>query len=293
MGLKHFYFWAMDWNWNWGWIVSIWEMHPVVAHREYIWTRYSAVILWFLFFLGVHILSSILSPIFFPKILKKTNKKARSRFIRWNVEVVSLLHSIMICALAIPIYILMKIYPEHEWFKEIVADPLYGYSEKAMFVVAIAAGYFIWDFLVCVIYYRIFRFQGLFHALFSMVSFVLVCITEMFIYYGLIFLIFEVSTPFLNIRSLLNKADKGESKAYYINSILFVFTFFLSRVAFGLYQQFHCSVKIIHNVENLSPFVVVWYFLASMSSTLINMYWFVLIVMKMVELFLPSKPKTS
>jgi hypothetical protein len=246
------------------------------------------VICWFLFFSAIYLLSNILSPIMFPHILKKTDKKSHSRVIKWNLEVVSLVNSIIICSLAIPYYIIMKVNPSNLEFSEIVNDPFYGYSERALFVISIATGYFVWDLIVSIIHYPILKFVSLFHAMFSMLSFLMIFKTRLFIYYGLVFLIFEASTPFLNIRSLLNKANKSKSKLYYINGILFVFTFFLSRLVFGFYQFFNCSSKIIHNWEQFSPIVVTWYFIASTSSNVINIYWFVKIIMRLIELFEPE-----
>jgi hypothetical protein len=56
-------------------------------------------------------------------------------------------------------------------------------------------------------------------------------------YYGLNFVLYELSTPFLNIHWFLDKFDKTGSKAQLYNGILLLASFAGSRLIWGSYQS--------------------------------------------------------
>jgi hypothetical protein len=56
-------------------------------------------------------------------------------------------------------------------------------------------------------------------------------------YYGLNFVLYELSTPSLNIHWLLDKLSLTGSRIQLVNGITLLVTFFLCRVAWGNYQS--------------------------------------------------------
>ena len=54
------------------------------------------------------------------------------------------------------------------------------------------------------------------------------------------FLLWELSTPFVYTRWFLHKAGMSRTTAYKVNGVLMVLVFFLCRNVAGLGEQFHC-----------------------------------------------------
>lgn len=57
-------------------------------------------------------------------------------------------------------------------------------------------------------------------------------------YYGLSFILYELSTPFLNVHWFCDKLGLTGSKLQLYNGIALLFTFFACRVVWGSYQSF-------------------------------------------------------
>mmetsp|Transcript_20562 Transcript_20562/g.50705 ORF Transcript_20562/g.50705 Transcript_20562/m.50705 type:complete len:140 (-) Transcript_20562:33-452(-) len=53
-------------------------------------------------------------------------------------------------------------------------------------------------------------------------------------YYGAVFILFELSTPFLNLRNLLRLIGRDRSLLFRLSEASFTVTFFAVRVVFGL-----------------------------------------------------------
>ena len=58
-------------------------------------------------------------------------------------------------------------------------------------------------------------------------------------YYGLNFILYELSTPFLNIHWFLDKINMTGSSTQLYNGILLLITFGLCRLVWGVYQTLH------------------------------------------------------
>ena len=58
-------------------------------------------------------------------------------------------------------------------------------------------------------------------------------------YYGLNYLLYQLSTPFLNIHWWLDKLGKTGSRIQWINGLVLITTFGGSRIVWGYYTSYH------------------------------------------------------
>lgn len=119
-------------------------------------------------------------------------------------------------------------------------------------------------------------------------------------YYGLNFVLYELSTPFLNIHWFLDKFDRTGSRAQLYNGILLLLSFGGSRLVWGSYQSalIYSDVwKAWHTTEPLADkclayaaralgltvpvgcrsmpaWLAVGYVSANTALSLLNFYWF-------------------
>ena len=101
-----------------------------------------------------------------------------------------------------------------------------------------AAGYFLWDTTVSVEHLEILGVSSLLHGLaalgVSMLGF-----RPFANYYGINFVLYELSTPFLNVHWFLDKFGMTGSTVQWVNGILLLASFFASRLVWGVYQSVH------------------------------------------------------
>ncbi|CAG8517460.1 8593_t:CDS:2 [Paraglomus occultum] len=181
--------------------------------------------------------SRIISPILFPKSYKQLSDRKR---LSWDIHVVSLVHSVAITALSIPLL----------FDETLQKDKVFGYDEYAGNVYAIACGYFLWDSLVSLYYVRDFGVGFVVHG--SVCFGVYLFAYRPFLnYYGAAFLMFELSTPFLNLHWFMDKVGATGSWLQIINvSVLPV----LDRVPLFL-QVIYGGANVVLNTLN-----VLWFF---------------------------------
>lgn len=102
---------------------------------------------------------------------------------------------------------------------------------------------------------------------------------------GAAFLMWELSTPFVNVRWLLAKMGRDTSRLYVANGLAMVVVFFLCRNVWGTY----CSVRFFQATQaeldsprpgGFSAGGIWGYRIANVSLNLLNLYWFTLMVRK-------------
>ncbi|CAB4425192.1 unnamed protein product [Rhizophagus irregularis] len=108
--------------------------------------------------------------------------------LNWDIHFVSMVHCLLIVLLSIPIF----------WDEELIKDKVFGYDNYAGNVYSIACGYFLWDALVSLYHVREFGIGFVLHGTCCFGVF-LFAYRPFLNYYGAVFLMFEISTPFLNI----------------------------------------------------------------------------------------------
>lgn len=98
-------------------------------------------------------------------------------------------------------------------------------------------------------------------------------------YYGVNLILYELSTPFLNIHWFMDKTGKTGSTAQLLNGILLLMTFGGSRLVWGTYQSVNMyhDMWVAYNKPGNNP-VPAWlamsYVVANTILSMLNFFWF-------------------
>ncbi|KAL8747672.1 MAG: hypothetical protein Q9190_000468 [Brigantiaea leucoxantha] len=209
--------------------------------------------------LSYHVIGVFISPplsrALFPRIYPNLPKRSR---LNWDVHVVSLVQSIFVCAAA-----LWVIFKDDERRAMDWKERVWGYTGSAGMIQALAAGYFLWDLQICIRYIKVFGWGMLMHAIAALVVFCLgfvsfaaaqtmavlgwtvqylqltfVYLQRPFVnYYGPTFILYELSSPFLNFHWFFDKLQMTGSRPQWYNGILLLSSFFCCRLLWGTYQS--------------------------------------------------------
>ncbi|KAL0936651.1 TLC domain-containing protein [Colletotrichum truncatum] len=238
----------------------------------------------------------------------------RKRRINWDAHVVSLVQSVLINGLALWIMFVDTERSEMDWQARI-----WGYTGAAGMIQALAAGYFLWDLVVTSCNMDVFGIGTLAHAISAL--FVYALGFRPFInYYGCIFILWELSTPFLNIHWFFDKLGMTGSRPQLYNGLMLLFTFFSCRLVYGTYQ----SVRVFSDIfaaintnpilpqEYINPetgntptatgvmrfatststvpaWLAVAYLVSNITLNGLNLYWFIMMIRAVRKRFQPAK----
>jgi len=106
-----------------------------------------------------------------------------------------------------------------------------------------AAGYFLWDLMITVQHVKVFGLGMLAHAISALLVFSF-GFRPFLNFYSSTFILYELSSPFLNFHWFFDKLDMTGSKAQLYNGIVLLFTFFCCRLCWGTYQ----SVRVYQDI---------------------------------------------
>ncbi|RUS25770.1 DUF887-domain-containing protein [Jimgerdemannia flammicorona] len=224
--------------------------------------------------------SVALSPILFPKTYPQLKGFKR---VNWDIHVVSMAHCIVIILGSVPML----------WDPALSKDKVFGYSPWAGNVFAIACGYFLWDTCTSIKYIKQQGAGFVFHGV-SSFSVYIFSYRPFLNYYGAPFLMFELSTPFLNINWFMDKLGMTGSIAQLINGFFLLSTFFFARLVFGFYMSFQTYLDVLAVIDRVPMFLCIIYSLANVVLNLLNTYWFWQMVKSLARRFQPApKPKST
>lgn len=163
----------------------------------------------------------------------------------------SMVQSCAICVLA-----LWTIAVDKERANMDFEERMWGYTGAAALVQALATGYFLFDLVVMVRYLDVFGLGMLAHASSCLVTYTLGFVRSIsgyvyfafanfimqrpiFNYYGCVFMLYELSTPFLNIHWFFDKLGMTGSKAQLYNGLALLGVFFSARLVWGAYSSYN------------------------------------------------------
>ncbi|GAA5976959.1 hypothetical protein JCM10908_005692 [Rhodotorula pacifica] len=176
------------------------------------------------------------------------------------------------------------------------ADPLYGVALPEQRLSAIAAGYFVWDAFVTA---RHIGTQGVgffLHGAVCLVAF-LFTLRPFVLWCGPNFLIWELSTIFLNMHWLLDKLHMTGSIAQMINGFFLVASYVVVRLIMGTYNSIRLWKLLVPAVgdNSLNALRVRdagslrWlYLVLNLAANSLNFYWFRLMLLALRKRFVPA-----
>eukprot|EP00658_Telonema_sp_P-2_P039758 TRINITY_DN283_c0_g3_i2.p1 TRINITY_DN283_c0_g3~~TRINITY_DN283_c0_g3_i2.p1 ORF type:complete len:208 (-),score=30.60 TRINITY_DN283_c0_g3_i2:80-703(-) len=179
-----------------------------------------------------------------------------------------MIHAILICPLA--------------WYTattpELTADKVYGDNYAWYTCASIAGGYFAWDLGVTCLHLSTWGFGALIHAAACLAVYT-IALSPIFAYYGTFFLLWEASTPFLNMRWFLLQYGMKDTPIYFWNGLLLVLSFFIVRICLGLLvsYDFHTTSYELFLKGDLPWQTIVVLSIANVVLNSLNIYWLSLI----------------
>lgn len=184
----------------------------------------------------------------------------------------------------------------------ILADPLFyrdtiwGRTEFSTLVMAISAGYFLYDSLECAFRIQHEGWDFLLHGVFCFLVFSNLTYTGYMHFYGAGFLLWELSTPMLHFRWVLYKIGKGDTKLYKYNALAGMATFFACRILWGnaLSLMFwFASYRALRTPRGAElPMSAIWFYrLSTFVMNGLNAWWFTKMVAILQEALAAKKQR--
>ncbi|KAL4919330.1 TLC domain-containing protein [Aspergillus aurantiobrunneus] len=191
--------------------------------------HFHEVVTVFIAYLFIHyFLSPWLSPKLFPRHYPNLNKRTK---LNWDVHVVSLIQSTFINAVA-----LWVLFTDDERKSMTPGERVLGYTGSCALISSLAVGYFIYDLIISTIYVKIFGIGMLFHAISALWVFSF-GFRPFVNYYAPVFILYELSSPFLNIHWFLDKVNMTGSSLQWYNGMALLVVFFFCRLFWGTWQS--------------------------------------------------------
>ncbi|KAJ2055068.1 hypothetical protein GGI08_004280 [Coemansia sp. S2] len=158
------------------------------------------------------------------------------------------------------------------------ANPVHGSDPVAESAFTVTLGYFLWDMVNT---YRNIDVDGwgfMAHAIMSFGVYLL-AYSPLLQYYGACFMMFEISTLFLNIHNTLEDLELQEAILYYINATALVSSFFFARIVYGTILSINVWRELANSTIPINPLAVSFVRLANITLMCLSYYWFSIIIM--------------
>jgi len=148
------------------------------------------------------------------------------------VHVVSFVQSVLVCSLSLYVMWADDERREMDW-----QGRVWGYTGGTGLIQGFGCGYFLWDLWITATNLSMFGPGMLAHAISALTVFSF-GFRPFVNYYAPNFILYELSSPFLNIHWFCDKLDLTGSTIQLINGIFLLTTFFLCRLVWGTYSSF-------------------------------------------------------
>ncbi|KAL4780918.1 TLC domain-containing protein [Aspergillus varians] len=189
---------------------------------------HEVVVIFFVYIFIHYVLSPWLSPKLFPHHYPNLNKRTK---LNWDVHVVSLVQSTFISAIA-----LWVLFVDEERKSMTSRERVLGYSGSCALISSLATGYFIYDLIISTIYLKMFGIGMLSHAVSALWVFSF-GFRPFLNFYAPVFILYELSSPFLNIHWFLDKVNMTGSSMQWYNGMALLIVFFFCRLVWGTWQS--------------------------------------------------------
>lgn len=230
-----------------------------------------------LFWTVLQLISFYLTPRIFGKYYSALDERRRAQ---WHVRSVSVVHAIVSVCLALPLL----------FDEELRSDMIFGFSDYAAWVHTIPCGYFIWDTIVCIYYIQDSGIGFVIHGIVSFLVFYL-AYRPFLIPFGAVFLMFELSTPFLHFNWFLDKCNLTGTTLQLLNFMLLGLSYAGVRITFGLYSSFFFFTSMWEHLDEVPLPLAIFYSISNILLNGLNLYWLLLMVPSMMGRFGGPKEK--
>ncbi|KAL6879620.1 DUF887 domain-containing protein [Trichoderma longibrachiatum] len=266
---------------------------PLHIHEVLLSALFYTVIFW--------PISPMLSRLLAPQ---HYNKLSRKRRLNWDAHVVSFIQSTLINVIAIWVMVVDQERKNMDW-----EERVWGYTGAAGMVQALAAGYFVWDLFVTSFNLDVFGLGTLAHAIAALLVYTL-GFRPLVNYYGCVFILWELSTPFLNIHWFFDKVNMTGSRAQLYNGILLLFSFFSCRLIYGTFQSFSVMrdmwaavnarptkvsiaqspvMEFATQESTVQAWLAISYVMSNLTLNSLNFYWFIMMIRAVLKRFKPNE----
>jgi len=157
--------------------------------------------------------------------------------------------------------------------QDIDKDRMYGYSDRTNLLFAHSCGFFLWDIYICLAREKI-DLGFLLHGIACFLCYLFGQFPFLH-YYGVRFLLFELSTPFLNLMLILKQLGKV-GKFHDMIKMIFGYSFLLVRIFYGFLLSggfFMETIDLVRNGKPHSMGVALYYMAANFSLNMLNLMW--------------------
>jgi len=229
-----------------------------------------------LFFLVVEKSGGAITHLFgFGKIYNSLSHRYQKQ---WDARIVSQAHCIIILPLSLHSVLT---------FNGDIYDIFAPHSDAEL-PIAITLGYFLADLVWAIQDPQLWGIGMFVHAVSCVFAYSFALIYRFLLYYGPIFLLWETSTIFLNIRGFLLAMGKESSSLYLVNGIILILTFFSVRICYGYYQSYLVWKALLANTS--APlFLIRYYQLSNIVMNSLNTYWMSLMFRAALSVGKPKK----
>ncbi|KAF2674641.1 DUF887-domain-containing protein [Microthyrium microscopicum] len=179
-------------------------------------------------YLFYEFLFTIVSPALSP-LSRSYKALSAPKRIDWHTHVVSFIQCLIINSLALHAILTSPASTSP-------ADRLWTYTPLAGRAQALAAGYFLWDVRVSIAHFDVLGMSSLIHGI-AALGVTMLGFRPFANYYGLRFVLYELSTPFLNVHWFCDKMGLTGSSLQLYNGILLLVSFFGARIVWGGWQS--------------------------------------------------------
>lgn len=227
----------------------------------------------FLFYVTIQALSA---PIFSIIMGQRYTSLPKNTKLNFDVHVTSMVQCIVSILILIP-----HLFNPH--FNNRLDDPLSSLTGTTPFggmVCAVTVGYFLWDVYVCIRHYAIFGVGFLFHGFAAMYAYACGFVPYCQPWAGP-FLVFEISTPFVNINWFASKLPAGtfSDKTIVINGLLLIITFFTARIIWGFLLIYKLASDMFLTWGIVPSFLPLSMLILNFFLNCLNVFWFLKMLM--------------
>ncbi|KAH9980875.1 DUF887-domain-containing protein [Lactifluus volemus] len=197
----------------------------------------------------------------------------------WQSRVASLVHALLILPLAASCL----------HISTLTADRAFGWDPRVGTLFALSSGYFLWDSVVSLVHYDGMGFVV--HGFVCLVIYLNV-FRPFLAYYGPRFLLWELSTPFLNIHWMLDKTKQTGSPLQLVNGLILMSTFAGARLVYGFTISYQFYQTLFEVRDGLTSAVFAGYACGNVALNGLNVYWFMMMIAAMRKRFDGKDTKT-